>query len=74
MIERSDVARIIWETSRADEGTISATGANHVADALMPFLAEAWDEAVRTMATAGLINSSVLAYGGAPPNPYRSES
>jgi hypothetical protein len=27
-------ARLIWETSRADEGTISATGADHVARAL----------------------------------------
>lgn len=41
---------------------------------VLGLMAEAWDEAVRTMATAGLINSSVLAYGGAPPNPYRSES
>lgn len=32
MIE--EAARVIWETSRADEGTISATGANIVARAL----------------------------------------
>ncbi|MDQ7877334.1 hypothetical protein Q9R08_05020 [Microbacterium sp. QXD-8] len=31
---RDSMARIIWETSRADEGTISATGANIVARAL----------------------------------------
>lgn len=29
-----EAARLIWETSRADEGTISATGADHVARAL----------------------------------------
>lgn len=32
---RTDLARAIWEASRADEGTISATGANIVADALL---------------------------------------
>ncbi|HUX72122.1 MAG TPA: hypothetical protein VMV41_16520 [Cellulomonadaceae bacterium] len=36
---RKALARVIWNTSRADEGTISATGANHVADAVLAFLA-----------------------------------
>lgn len=31
----NDVAQVIWETSRRDEGTISATGANIVAAAVM---------------------------------------
>ncbi|MFS0885201.1 hypothetical protein [Aeromicrobium sp. 179-A 4D2 NHS] len=34
-VEYPDVAKVVWETSRADEGTISATGANHVAKALL---------------------------------------
>lgn len=33
--ERGRLAAIIWEASRADEGTISATGANIVADAIL---------------------------------------
>jgi len=33
--ERNEIARIIWETSRDDEGSISATGANIIADALV---------------------------------------
>lgn len=33
------LARTIWRTSRADEGTISATGANHVATAVLELLA-----------------------------------
>ena len=33
--DRHEVAEVIWTTSRADESTISATGANHVADALL---------------------------------------
>lgn len=32
---REALGRIIWETSRADESTISATGANIVADAIL---------------------------------------
>jgi hypothetical protein len=32
---RDALAKVIWEASRADEGTISATGANIVADALI---------------------------------------
>lgn len=32
---RHELARVIWETSRGDEGTISATGANIVADAIL---------------------------------------
>lgn len=32
------LARTIWHTSRADEGTISATGANHVATAVLDLL------------------------------------
>lgn len=34
-VEYGDIARVIWETSRADEGTISATGANHIAKTLL---------------------------------------
>jgi len=33
--ERNALAGRIWDASRADEGTISATGANIVADALV---------------------------------------
>lgn len=29
------LARLIWETSRADEGTISATGADIIAEAIL---------------------------------------
>lgn len=32
---RYELARVIWETSRLDEGTISATGANIVADVIL---------------------------------------
>ena len=32
---REQVGRVVWETSRVDEGTISATGANIVADAIL---------------------------------------
>ena len=32
---RTEIARTIWDTSRNDEGTISATGANIIADALL---------------------------------------
>ena len=32
---RNALAKVIWEASRADEGTISATGANTVADAIL---------------------------------------
>ena len=35
MSERDDLGRIIWDTSRADESAISATGANIVADAIL---------------------------------------
>ena len=31
----SALAKVIWHASRADESTISATGANHVADAVI---------------------------------------
>ena len=31
-------ARLIWETSRKDEGTISATGATHIAKVLVSYL------------------------------------
>ncbi len=34
-MKMEDLAKIIWNTSRADEGTISATGANKVATALL---------------------------------------
>jgi hypothetical protein len=33
--ERSDLGRLIWETSQRDEGTISVTGANIVAGAIL---------------------------------------
>lgn len=49
--EAEALAEAIWNASRADEGTISATGANHVAAAL---LASDWmqqhDDAVRAEA------------------------
>lgn len=35
MSERSELGNIIWTTSHRDEGTISATGANIIADAIM---------------------------------------
>ena len=41
-----EIAKIIWETSRADEGTISATGANIIAKALVeafPTTSSYWD-------------------------------
>ena len=34
-VTREDIGKVIWETSRADEGSISATGANIVADAIL---------------------------------------
>lgn len=34
MTEASELGRLIWETSRADEGTISVTGADIIADKL----------------------------------------
>lgn len=43
MDKKSEIAKLIWETSRADEGTISATGADIIADALMEHLPEFWD-------------------------------
>lgn len=33
--EREAIGRLVWETSRADEGTISVTGANIIADAIL---------------------------------------
>lgn len=36
-LHRSALATVIWNASRADEGTISAIGAEHVADAVMAF-------------------------------------
>jgi hypothetical protein len=33
--DRNELGRIIWETSQRDEATISATGANIVADAIL---------------------------------------
>jgi hypothetical protein len=35
---RERLAEAIWNASRADEGTISATGAGIVADALLPLI------------------------------------
>lgn len=32
--DERELARLIWETSRADESTISATGAEHIARAI----------------------------------------
>ncbi len=37
-LEVEEMAALIWETSRRDEGTISATGAKHVAQALRAHL------------------------------------
>lgn len=37
--DRDALAEVIWTASRDDEGTISATGANHVADAVLAHLA-----------------------------------
>lgn len=34
-VTREDIAELIWNTSRADESTISATGANIIADAIL---------------------------------------
>lgn len=42
---RDALAELIWTTSRNDEGTISATGANIVADAI---LAAGWTPPPRT--------------------------
>lgn len=36
----TDLARVVWEASRADEGTISAIGAQHVARAVDAWLAK----------------------------------
>ena len=33
--QESELGRLIWETSQRDEGSISATGANIVADAIL---------------------------------------
>lgn len=38
-IDRKRLARMIWETSRADEGSISVMGANIVASAIIAHLA-----------------------------------
>lgn len=38
-MSRDRLAEVIWEASRADEGTISATGANIVAAAVRAYLA-----------------------------------
>jgi len=49
------IAELIWTTSRADEGTISATGANIIAAALLPLIREreaaAWERALREVRT-----------------------
>jgi hypothetical protein len=52
---RYRLAEAIWTASRADEGTISATGANHVADALLPLLAEVRTEAYRVEREAAVL-------------------
>ena len=56
---RTELARTIWETSRADESTISATGADIVAAALMPIirahLTAAWREG-RASVSSGVKN------------------
>jgi hypothetical protein len=55
---REALAEVIWSASRADEGTISATGANVVADAILTspalarLLAEARAGALRESAAA----------------------
>ena len=35
---RDELAEAIWTTSRHDEGTISATGADIIADAILPII------------------------------------
>lgn len=39
---REQLGKVIWDTSRADEGTISATGANIIADAILELLTAEW--------------------------------
>lgn len=55
-MKREEIARIIWETSRADEGTVSALGANIIADALIERFRvndanfwKGWQEAIESM-------------------------
>lgn len=74
------LAELIWNTSRADEGTISATGAKHVAAALLDAIdagqvpglvtsekvAGAWDEGH----DAGPESHALLCEC---PNPYRAQ-
>lgn len=68
---RNQVAKIIWETSRADEGTISATGANIIATALLPLLAEAKAEAWDFGYACGLGDYGKGADETCAANPYK---
>lgn len=82
LVER--LAEAIWTTSRADEGTISATGAKIVARALLPVVereiaaavmkarAEAWDEGWAVGADDQKNwSENTPGFKGAAPNPYR---
>lgn len=59
MSARDPLAEVIWNASRADEDTISAIGAEHVAAAVRAFLAS--DETVER-AAAGI--AEWRRYGG----------
>lgn len=68
------LAELIWTASRADEGTISAIGAQHVARAIVEagwhqgLQAEAWDEGW----IAGMLDGRDRDLSALPkPNPYR---
>jgi hypothetical protein len=76
---RDELAKTIWETSRADESTISATGANIVADALLagPLVdlrIRTWDQGARTFIDSMPIaeDSEVAVELLARNNPYRN--
>lgn len=52
------LAETIWNMSRADEGTISATGANIIADALLPLVAAECSDAARQAAEEALATAA----------------
>lgn len=57
--DASSLARIIWDTSRADEGTISATGADIVAKAILD---SDWLSQERANAIADFVNRQAVVY------------
>lgn len=65
---RAKIAETIWNTSRADEGTISATGANIIADALLPLVRER--EAEVREEIAARIDAECPGCGENTPCPY----